>query len=73
MDGINEQQPHEASETKKVGRPKKSGETKKITIEIDAAVHKALMHFKIDKGIYVNGYIEDLLKSNVPEKYFKSL
>ena len=60
------------NEPKKVGRPKREGKKpKKITIEIDQDVYKALMHFKIDQDLYVNGYIEDLLKANVPEKYFK--
>ena len=59
---------------KKVGRPKREGlKPKKLTIEIDQEVYKALMHFKIDQGVYVNGYIEELIKANVPEKYFKLL
>jgi hypothetical protein len=56
---------------KKVGRPPREGEKpKKLTIEIDPAVYKALMHYKIDEGLYVNAYIEDLLRANVPGKYF---
>jgi len=61
-------------EIKKVGRPKRVGKKpKKLTIEIDQEVYKALMFYKIDQGVYVNGYIEELLKANVPEKYFNLL
>ena len=58
---------------KRVGRPPREGEKpKKLTIEIDPAVYKALMHYKVDSGIYVNAYIEDLLKANLPGRYFGS-
>ena len=61
-------------EPKRIGRPPRKGnKPKKLTIEIDQDVYKALMHYKIDKGLYVNSYIEDLLRTNLPEKYFRSL
>lgn len=64
----------EVIEPRKPGRPRRTGEKpRKLTIEIDQDVYKALMFYKIDQGIYVNGYIEGLLKANVPEKYFKLL
>ena len=58
---------------KKVGRPRRLDKTKlkKLTIEINEEIYKALMFYKIDQDFYVNGYIEELLKANVPEKYFK--
>ncbi|MCO5388851.1 MAG: hypothetical protein NHB14_27210 [Desulfosporosinus sp.] len=57
---------------KRVGRPPRKGEKpKKLTIEISQDVYKALMHFKIDEGIYVNGFIEELIKKNIPSKYFE--
>lgn len=65
---------HEENEPRRVGRPSRSGEKpKKLTIEISQETYKALMFYKIDQGLYVNGFIEDLIKSSVPEKYFKPL
>ena len=62
------------TEPKKVGRPARSSQQpiKKLTVEIDQEVYKALMHYKVDSGLYVNAYIEDLLKANLPGKYFES-
>jgi len=57
---------------KRVGRPARKGEKpKKLTIEISPDVYKALMFYKIDQGIYVNGFIQELIKTNVPSKYFE--
>lgn len=65
--GVSEKDP----QAKKVGRPPREGEKpKKLTVEIDPAVYRALMHYKVDSGIYVNAYLEELIKANVPEKYF---
>lgn len=61
-------------EIKRVGRPPRSGsKPHKLTIEISQDVYKALMHYKIDEGIYVNGFIEELLKAAVPTEYFKPI
>jgi predicted DNA-binding protein YlxM (UPF0122 family) len=64
----------------KTGRPQihekdesgKNINTHKLTIEIDKEVARALQHYKVDQeGFKINQFIEDLIKANVPEKYFK--
>ncbi|HZK52960.1 MAG TPA: hypothetical protein VFC84_01965 [Desulfosporosinus sp.] len=60
-----------SGEPKRVGRPPRTGKKmKKLTIEIDPDVYKALLFYKIDQELYMNNYIEELIKANVPEKYF---
>jgi hypothetical protein len=64
----------------KIGRPQvhekdssgKNVNTHKLTIEINKEVARALQHYKIDQeGFKINLFIEELIKANVPEKYFK--
>lgn len=65
---------------KKIGRPQihekdntgKNINTHKLTIEIDKEVAKALLHYKVDEeGFKINEFIENLIKENIPKKYFK--
>ena len=61
----------QTEQPKRMGRPPRTGEKpKKMTVEISQEVYKALQFYKIDNGIFVNGFIEELIKANVPEKYF---
>lgn len=60
-------------EQKRMGRPPRDGgPVKKLTIEIDQDIYKALLHYKIDEGLYVNAYLEELIKNALPEKYLRS-
>ena len=59
-------------EPRQVGRPKTRDKSQvvKLTMEINKDIVKALKFMSIDKEIYINQYIEELLQSNIPEKYF---
>jgi len=55
------------------GRPGREYAVKKLTIEIHADIFKALHHYKIDEGIKINEFIENLLKEALPAEYLKDL
>ncbi|NNU75315.1 hypothetical protein [Clostridium estertheticum] len=63
----------------KVGRPQKykkdhegkNIDKKKFTLEIDKKVYKALKHKKTEEGIAINLYVEDLLRKDIEDKYFR--
>ena len=55
------------------GRPGREYAVKKLTIEIHEDVFKALHHFKIDEGIRINEFIENLVKEALPAGYLKNL
>ena len=55
--------PEQTEQPKRMGRPPRLNDNiKKLTIEIDQDVYKALMHYKIDNGIFVNALLEELIK-----------
>ncbi|MCB2358171.1 hypothetical protein [Clostridium estertheticum] len=63
----------------KAGRPQKykkdhegkNIDKKKFTLEIDKKVYKALKHKKTEEGIAINLYVEDLLRKDIEDKYFR--
>jgi len=62
----------ELKEVNPVGRPKTRDKNKivKLTIEMNKDIIKALKFMAIGEEVYINQYIEELLKKNIPEKYF---
>lgn len=58
---------------RKVGRPPSVNrrEVVKMTIDISKTTYKALKYMVIDKETTMTLYIEELLKANLNEKYFK--
>ncbi|MCD3232428.1 hypothetical protein [Clostridium botulinum] len=68
------EEPIEQIGEKRVGRPRKYSkektELKKLTLEINREVYNALQFKKINEGLVINKYIEDLLRKNIDKIYF---
>ena len=60
----------ESQEKPKVGRPARKNPVKKLTIEIDETVYKALKFKQVAESITINRYIEQLLRQDIEELYF---
>lgn len=61
----------QTKQPKRMGRPPRTGdELKKMSIEVTQESYKALQHYKINEGITLNRWFDELIKANVPEKYF---
>ncbi len=60
----------EEQEKPKVGRPARENPVKKLTIEIDETVYKALKFKQVAESITINRYIEQLLRQDIEELYF---
>ena len=63
--------PPKAKEVKKVknkakiGRPCKTQETTKLTLEVNKILVRKLKHYCIDNEIYMNKFIEGLIRNNL--------
>lgn len=44
---------------------------KKFTVEIDTEVLKALKRLKIEEDIKINEFVENLLRANIDERFFR--
>ena len=49
----------------KIGRPCKQFETTKLTLEVNKLLVRKLKHYCIDNEIYMNKFIEDLIRNNL--------
>lgn len=69
-EGLEVSEMREEQEKPKVGRPARKNPVKKLTIEIDETVYKALKFKQVAESITINRYIEQLLRQDIEELYF---
>ena len=49
----------------KIGRPCKTQETTKLTLEVNKLLVRKLKHYCIDNEVYMNKFIEGLIRNNL--------